>query len=1766
MSSKKLLKAKIIIGVLALILVLSIFCGGSAVINNYTPDGGDANTGEELKKITYNYDVLDEVTGGYSGPPKLVASDDKVFYIPQEYCDGSYLKNFRVIGINQSNAKISRDAQGNVTDYTGAVVLYGFQTTYREDYGKDYDFDYEPYDYNAEYNVVDSYFKDVVLGQGDSEKYGSSESENYTNSDEGTETTSISLYMPGSVETKKNEKAVDDSDFKVATVVMEHEIGKDECKILYCDADSCTVSDLDVGKYNLVTNLNDSALTVCYNEKIYVYSFNENESSYGSNEVYYYKLQDLFNSITFKNTLSDIGYCNVEYNVTGNVAFDTSEKGWVNVWTGKMSKKNTNTVKNVSYLSNLVGDTAKKDKINSDFIDMEKFVKDGIEKAYSGYKKEPSGWLSYKHSTSLENFGDYTYQKNGENSWTLKNSFKVNLEETSWLILFPKTYNGSATGNVTVNITPNFTLRSEYNYSINDLLLTKYGDDGENKKYSIIMQLIITPKNDSSEEATMEPITDFDEYVRDIQERAPYEDSTPEGIDEDELEKMDNEDYEESDTESEEYIEKEISAKYVTLNINLAQLNGTEKAEDIEVLSISNTAEIYDYFNKAKENYKKDYDNGISVFRTEAKSGPYVNPKEFTVESIKEFKEIFKEIKECCESLEKARGELESLNKELDSVNQNISVNINETNSIADNLTGNIAIDDKTISETGYYRGLDKKIEALANLYSYEASKIYVDNIYNSYYEFYNSVSSIVSNINNSGAFLLSINEIKDLNDMLEIVERNEREFTSDLNKLRQINLDTIIKGENTASLKFDSIEKISTSCSELYDKYVDTVNNCLYNSDKSDYIDILMESNLENISDRYENFNNDIEELLEFLLLLNDQNGRNIVDNYMERASLIQEQSEYQYSLIPEKEAEIAALEAKLDELKAKYDTTDFYVDLSWKGEKLDSNALVKYYTQYDEITAIADEYISAYNKLINVSEYKNSADIFINNIITLNTDENINRVIDNMYRAIPEEDGAEKYGTAYSSLVFLKESKNKFFGDISGAINNLAGIKTVEVEETTEEAVKEENINIKLIEDYVENFYGSLGINAVKKKTYSDVIKDCNNIYNSLYDSFSKVTIQEDGNDKVVCDITDEDVQNCVFNLFLDKYEIYELSDYNADGTVAKTYTLAKNQGSQGNVYEETEVSSETTTETYINSIDAVYVSYSSLKDYAVKLNSHYDGIKQIAIDKLLGSGCLTDEQQEAIGTDVDSIDSDITSDYNTGYQSALNIVSEMPELLEQAKTYYEVRQQAAGEITLAEGKGLSVEMRDDIYYTDIYKTKCEQADHLYRLLYNAAKSKNDDERNKYIDEYNSIDWIVDDLKVKDDLSSAIVVTRKTISTTYQKVDWNTSLIKADVESNASSTPYELYQMNSNFCIGISDNEGYIVPMGAQSDIDVKSVNAKIKEEIEKSGISEINNVAYGYNNGYDILLFSSDEKWFMIAFKQIEGAISVDIENVLGYSGKYSVGDEDPHFLEYDHTNVTGVNQLFSTTIENGYKPYSIELKNSRNGEIKAEKTEEENTENEGSTGAAKGVEGSFFNSWSDDKGNVILLGFKEEDMEIEEDASEITTETYYDGDTEITTEKKSRRKIADTDIYDAHLYVMQYETKAAEGQREDEGTSYFDTDGGKLFDAGIRLDGPYGELLEPAVNILTVALKAVLAVVYALAVLYCVYLGLKLSRASNDEERHKAKEHIKWFIIAVIGTHMLIAFIYLARTQLQQWDNEIQITSGYTIETTTEEDND
>lgn len=219
MIDKLPLEYKLIILVCVIIFFLLLFFSGSSgkTLSMYKPQGDVKEEDEEqLLDINYNDKFLEELSGGYAGAPKMVASDDKVFYIPPEYCDGNYLRNFRVIGINQSKAveKTVKKGDEEVIEYDGAVVVYGFQTTYREDYGPDYNFNQDPYEYIMKYDTSNSYFETMMK---DMIENAENRGHSVLTTEAATETTTEIDFDMNNANITKNSNAVDDSKVKYSS-------------------------------------------------------------------------------------------------------------------------------------------------------------------------------------------------------------------------------------------------------------------------------------------------------------------------------------------------------------------------------------------------------------------------------------------------------------------------------------------------------------------------------------------------------------------------------------------------------------------------------------------------------------------------------------------------------------------------------------------------------------------------------------------------------------------------------------------------------------------------------------------------------------------------------------------------------------------------------------------------------------------------------------------------------------------------------------------------------------------------------------------------------------------------------------------------------------------------------------------------------------------------------------------------------------------------------------------------------------------------------------------------------------------------------------------------------------------------------------------------------------------------------------------------------------------------------------------------------------
>lgn len=81
--------------------------------------------------------------------------------------------------------------------------------------------------------------------------------------------------------------------------------------------------------------------------------------------------------------------------------------------------------------------------------------------------------------------------------------------------------------------------------------------------------------------------------------------------------------------------------------------------------------------------------------------------------------------------------------------------------------------------------------------------------------------------------------------------------------------------------------------------------------------------------------------------------------------------------------------------------------------------------------------------------------------------------------------------------------------------------------------------------------------------------------------------------------------------------------------------------------------------------------------------------------------------------------------------------------------------------------------------------------------------------------------------------------------------------------------------------------------------------------------------------------------------------------------------------------------------------------------------------------------------------------------------------------------------------------------------------------------------------FAEMIQPIIDLLDSALTPILGLVVAIGAIYCVFLGLKLAKAEEPQEREKSKQHLKNAIIGFLLIFILITALRLGLKPLQNW---------------------
>lgn len=79
----------------------------------------------------------------------------------------------------------------------------------------------------------------------------------------------------------------------------------------------------------------------------------------------------------------------------------------------------------------------------------------------------------------------------------------------------------------------------------------------------------------------------------------------------------------------------------------------------------------------------------------------------------------------------------------------------------------------------------------------------------------------------------------------------------------------------------------------------------------------------------------------------------------------------------------------------------------------------------------------------------------------------------------------------------------------------------------------------------------------------------------------------------------------------------------------------------------------------------------------------------------------------------------------------------------------------------------------------------------------------------------------------------------------------------------------------------------------------------------------------------------------------------------------------------------------------------------------------------------------------------------------------------------------------------------------------------------------------------KVVEPVVKLINSMLVPAMMIVGAIGTLYCVLLGVKFAKAEEQQEREKAKQHLKNAIIGFVLIFVLIVVLNLAMDPLADW---------------------
>ena len=85
-------------------------------------------------------------------------------------------------------------------------------------------------------------------------------------------------------------------------------------------------------------------------------------------------------------------------------------------------------------------------------------------------------------------------------------------------------------------------------------------------------------------------------------------------------------------------------------------------------------------------------------------------------------------------------------------------------------------------------------------------------------------------------------------------------------------------------------------------------------------------------------------------------------------------------------------------------------------------------------------------------------------------------------------------------------------------------------------------------------------------------------------------------------------------------------------------------------------------------------------------------------------------------------------------------------------------------------------------------------------------------------------------------------------------------------------------------------------------------------------------------------------------------------------------------------------------------------------------------------------------------------------------------------------------------------------------------------------------------PFATVANPITSLFEMAFVPVLGIVTAIGAIYCIFLGLKLAKAEEPQDREKAKGALKNAIIGFVLIFVLILALNILMPNMIEWVNE------------------